>query len=61
MNKPTQRDRIFNRLKWGAATNVQLNRICFRYGARIFELRRAGWPIETIPMGKGLCKYSLKP
>jgi hypothetical protein len=30
-------------------TNFTLNKICFRYGGRIHELRRDGWKIENIP------------
>lgn len=34
----TEKDRV---------SNVELNRICFRYGARIMELRRAGFDIVS--------------
>lgn len=28
-------------------TNFELNEVCLRYGARLFELRRGGFVIET--------------
>ena len=37
-----------------------LNDICFRYGARIFDLRRDGHNIETKQV-KGVFYYKLKP
>ena len=39
--------------------NTELNKICFRYGARIYELRKEGYHITTERFGKGLCKYTL--
>lgn len=36
----TAKARILARLRRGPATNVELNAVCFRYGARIHELRR---------------------
>lgn len=41
--------------------NAQLNAICFRYGARIFELRREGHDIRQISLGKGLYRVWLEP
>ena len=39
-------------------TNVEFNRdVCFRYGARIFELRRQGYRIETVRFGEGLFRF----
>ena len=29
----------------GSATNVELNAICFRFGARLYELRKEGFDI----------------
>ena len=37
--------------------NDELNRICFRYGARIFELRQQGHLIETVHFGEGLFRF----
>lgn len=35
----------------GWARNTELNAdICFRYGARIYDLKRDGWEIENIPV-----------
>jgi helix-turn-helix protein len=47
---PAQRERILSLLRSRGpvgATNVELNAICFRYVARIFELRKAGFDIKT--------------
>lgn len=44
----------------GSATNLELNAICFRYGARLFELRQAGWRIETVKLEGGLFRFILK-
>ncbi len=43
------------------ATNAELI-VCggYRYGARIFELRRAGWEIETLSADGGLFRFILK-
>ena len=69
MNREAERrdcnkDRIFRLLvSHGAqgATNSELLQVGgFRYGARIFELRREGWEIETIPSGEGLYRFVLK-
>ncbi len=36
-------------------TNLELNRdVCFRYGARIYELRQQGHWIETVRFGEVL-------
>ena len=46
-----QRDRILALLRErgpAGVSNVELNAIAFRYGGRIFELRRAGFTIDTI-------------
>src|SRR5438445_5025815 len=59
---PTQRDRILSLLRQRGpadATNAELNQICFRYGARIFELRKVGYAIGTRAEGDGLfCSVS---
>jgi len=39
-------------------TNLELNRdVCFRYGARIYELRQQGHRIETVRFGEGLFRF----
>ena len=56
--KLSQTARILKLLKskW-RATNVELNRICFRYGARIWELRREGHVIVTNRIETGLFEF----
>ena len=55
-----QREKILIRLKQGSATNVDLNKICYRYSSRIHELRAAGSDIEKKRMSKGIYKYTLR-
>ena len=57
----SSRAAVLARLKAGSATNVELNDICFRYGARIFELRRLGYRITRTPVSGGFCRYTLEP
>jgi hypothetical protein len=40
--------------------NTELNKICFRYGARIFELRKLGHDIKTVKESDGLYRFVLK-
>jgi hypothetical protein len=57
-DKLTQTDRILKLLKSeGEATNRQLNTICFRYGARIYELRREGHDILSVKEKDGLWRF----
>jgi hypothetical protein len=51
--------RILARLQQGPALNTELNAICYRYGARILELRREGYDIRTEPQHGGLVRYTL--
>lgn len=63
-NAGKQRSDILNALKSARSqgrTNVQLNEICFRYGARIHELRRAGHKIDKEHIGGGVFRYTLSP
>lgn len=53
------KDRVLARLQQGSATNIELNAICYRYGARIFELKREGYPIVKEPEGAGVWRYML--
>ena len=43
----------------GGVSNVELNKICFRFGARIWELRRAGFTIKTTNEGDGVFRSTL--
>ena len=59
---PAQRERILYLLRSRGpvgATNVELNAICFRYGARIFELRKAGFDIKTRREGETEFRFVL--
>lgn len=40
-------------------TNRELNQICFRYGARIYDLRKLGYVIETNREGLGYFSFKL--
>ncbi len=55
----SQNKQILERLKRGPATNRELNRIVFRYSARIFELRGHGYDITTTQVKRGLWTYKL--
>jgi hypothetical protein len=60
--RPSQRDRILDLLRErgsAGATNVELNAICYRYGGRLFELRKCGFTIRTESLGGGLFKFYL--
>lgn len=41
----------------GSATNRELNTICFRYGARLHELRQEGHLIATEQLKDGLFRF----
>lgn len=41
------------------AFNYDLNRVMFRYGAIIFNLRSEGYQITTTPVKKGLFHYKI--
>lgn len=59
MNKDTQSAKILRLLKAnGVATNRELNRICFRYGARIHELRKEGHIIKSNHVKNSLWEFS---
>lgn len=58
VTKETQTSRILKLLqKQGYATNAQLNLICFRYGARLHELRKEGHVIVTQHIHDGLFRF----
>jgi hypothetical protein len=59
---PAQRERILSPLRscgLAGATNLELNASCFRYGARIFELRKAGFDIKTFREGETQFRFVL--
>jgi hypothetical protein len=47
------------RRRKNGAMNTELNQICFRYGARIADLRGKRYIIETKRKGEGLYSYKL--
>jgi hypothetical protein len=56
----SNKQRVLARLQQGPATNEELNDICFRYGGRIFELKRAGYVIDKTHVEGGLWRYELR-
>lgn len=60
MKKLTQSQKIIRLLKGNKfVTNIDLNKIAYRYSARIFELRRDGWKIEREYERPGIWRYWL--
>lgn len=56
----TSRDKVLAYLEQhGTATNLELNGICFRYGARLQELRAEGYLITKAHAGGGVWRYTL--
>ncbi len=53
---------IYDLLLTGPKTNMELAAVTPRYGARLYDLRKAGVVIETIEShdGTGLVRYRLK-
>lgn len=61
-NAPSQKERILSLLRArgpAGVTNLELNNICFRYGGRIFDLRKEGWQIETRQESEGVFRFIL--
>lgn len=59
---PSQLERILQALRNAGpdgVTNIELNKICLKYDARISDLRRKGYVIRTESLGKGVYKYYL--
>jgi hypothetical protein len=59
-----QHHAILDRLKEGPVTNVELGEICQRFGARLQELKRAGFPwvkqwVRTPNLPTGVWEYRL--
>jgi Helix-turn-helix domain len=60
VSRQSQRDRILALLRDRGPegiSNIELNVLCFRYGARIWELRRIGFEIDTIRIGDGMFRF----
>jgi len=56
--RQSNRDRVLAYLQeHHTVTNVDLNAICFRYGARILELRAEGYDIQTGEKRGGVVWY----
>ena len=58
----SQKEKILKLLKErgaNGATNYELNDICFRYGARIKDLRDEGYDIKTVREGGSRFKFVL--
>jgi hypothetical protein len=54
----SQSQKILDLLKTqGEATNIELNQICFRYAARIHDLRNRGHNITSMAAKGGVWKY----
>lgn len=59
----TQKQKVLKALKVAGSRGVlnsDLNKICFRYGARIFELRREGYDIRQKQIKRGLFRVWLE-
>jgi hypothetical protein len=69
MKEPTtkshgQRDKILAWLRMRGAQgvlNTELNGLCMRFGARIYELRKEGHVIETHKLSEGQFRFILSP
>lgn len=60
MTKQSQTSRILALLRRKKfVTNIDLNKICYRYSARIYELRNDGWEIEREYQKPGVYRYWL--
>lgn len=49
-----------SRNRFNRPNNAELNEIGFRYAARIWELRKMGFAIRTIPEGEGAFRFVLE-
>jgi hypothetical protein len=59
----SQRDHILRLLRErgpAGISNFELNKVCLRFGARIFELRRLGFSIRTKNTGGGRFLFVLE-
>jgi hypothetical protein len=60
IRRQNSQSRVLDRLQKGSATSVELNEICFRYGARIHELRSLGYNIVRKSHTDGNFLYTLE-
>jgi hypothetical protein len=68
MSEPTpkrsgQRDKILTWLRMRGpqgVLNTELTELCMRYGARIFELRKAGYDIKTVKLDDSRFRFVLE-
>lgn len=61
VRRRSAKERILEQFQFAITlTNVQLNEICYRYGARIHELRKEGHVIEKHRVDSGLYAYRYK-
>lgn len=61
IRRENSRERVLALLQAkGHATNIELNSVCYRFGARILELRALGYVIETGAKRGGVVSYSYK-
>lgn len=61
-NSANQREKILTWLRMRGAQgvlNTELNELCMRFGARIYELRREGYKIETHKLDEGRYRFVL--
>lgn len=59
MNQTSKILKLLKQRKSKGVFNTELNRICFRYGARIYELRQDGYSISCIRLKQGIYNYVL--
>ena len=58
--RSASKDAVLARLRVGPVLNDELNRICFRYGARLHELKHQdGYAITKTHLGGGRWQYML--
>lgn len=60
MTRMSQRDKVLAAIKAGPVTNFELNKICYRYSARIYELREEGHQISTHIVDKATTVYTYR-
>lgn len=62
IKKPSQKERVLEQLRqggmWGVS-NIALNKTCFRYAARIKNLRDDGHIIQTVKERNGVFRFVL--
>jgi hypothetical protein len=56
----SKRERILKALLPGHKVHMRtLNNICYRYSARLYDIRKQGYKIDTIQNGRGEFYYQL--